>query len=195
CFPRCARSCWLAGSGCFPARAVGSAWEALGRVPLPCPLLGHPRFRSSHQRPRQWQGGGIAESGVEPTGRRVGCKMSSTSQRGNGRPFCTSPVNGLALPWEDWDVEETPQGHTLLCGVFPCAACLLNQRPCQGPLVFCLLARKWGRTNYLQRPRRSGRNIARRTLGQAAAAIGKLRFSTRYDVLDYEYHQRGSDDG
>jgi hypothetical protein len=59
-------------------------------------------------------------------------------------------------------------------------ACAVSRTP---------LSRKWRRTDYFQRLRSGSRNIAGRTLGHAAAAAtGQLCFSTRNEVLDYEYH-------
>src|SRR5262245_45199042 len=59
----------------------------------------------------------IAESGVEPTGRRVGCKMTSTSQRAMVGPHLAG--HGPALP----DGAEVLDGGPRripnpLCGVF-----------------------------------------------------------------------------
>ena len=58
-----------------------------------------------------------------------------------------------------------------------------------------VLARKWRRTNYFQRLRSGSRNIAGRTLGEAAAAATELCFSIRCEVLDYEHDQRAGDHG
>src|SRR5262245_4413575 len=135
-------------------------------------------FARRSARKAWWRSGELSSLVASTSSVRVAAKETPPDARRSGTP---SPLSG------DNSFRWGPPRRRVPAAPCSAVACQMGK---------CLLARKRRRTNYLQRPRWGRRNVAGRTLGQAAAAaIGELCFSIWYEVLDYEHDQRGGDYG
>ena len=125
-----------------------------------------------------------------PESRNMGPLIRSPIARGGRRARCRQPVlsSATSRTSSTCSASNAP-------GAVAKAGINAGRRKPACAASRAVLARKWRRTNYFQRLRSGSRNIAGRTLGEAAAAATELCFSIRCEVLDYEHDQRAGDHG